>query len=386
MSADVEIRYIPSPILARQTADLLRGWGMIEEDVAVTTAALLDADLRGVDTHGISLLPLFAGWMKTERFDLAARPKIVKDGPAFALIDAGAALGFAVSVFATRLAVEKARSAGVASVSVFNSHHFGAAGYYARLAARENLMSLVATSTRLICVVPPNAAEPVLGTNPLAFGIPSPDGEPIVLDMATSTAAGNRVRLFHLKNKPLPVGWVVDGNGDAVVDPHEGYEFVYNRNEGGLTPLGGNLELGSHKGYGLALMVHFLAATLSGGAFPPAKSSENGRRSPDNVGHFFLAIDPAAFRNYEDFLGDVGEVARTLRQTRATDPSRPVLLPGDIENRTRAERLRTGIPLPVTLLAQLRALAASLKVPFHFDDQSAPGAGLSASHDEKIAK
>jgi len=384
VSADVELRRIPSAIVARQTADLLRGWSMPEEDVAVTAEALLDADLRGVDTHGISLLPLFAGWMKAERFDLAARPQIVKDGPAFALIDAGAALGFAVSVLATRLAVEKARIAGVASVSVFNSHHFGAAGYYARLAAQENMVSLVATSTRVICVVPPNAAEPVLGTNPLAFGIPSPDGEPIVLDMATSTAAGNRVRLFHLKNEPLPEGWVVDGKGNSVLDPHEGYEFVYNRSEGGLTPLGGNLDLGSHKGYGLALMVHFLAATLSGGAFRPARSPEDRERSPDNVGHFFLAIDPAAFRNYQDFLGDVGEVARTLRGTRPTEPARPVLMPGDIENRTRAERLRVGIPLPVTLLAQLRALADSLKVHFYLDDQPAPAAGL--SRDQKVTK
>lgn len=367
MAVDVELRHIPVAVVARQSADILRGWGMPEEDVSVTAEVLLDADLRGVDTHGISLLALLSGWMNGEEFDLRARPKIVSEGPGHARIDAGRSLGFAVSVFATRLAVQKARNTGIASVTVFNSHHFGAAGYYARLAAQENMMSIVASSTRVICVVPPNAAEPVLGTNPLAFGVPSPEGEPIVLDMATSTAAGNRVRLYHLKNKPLPPGWVVDGKGEPVVDPHEGFEFVCNRNEGGLTPLGGSLELGSHKGYGLALMVHFFAATLSGGAFPPAKQSGNGERSADNIGHFFLAIDPAAFRGYDDFLGDVGEVARILRQTRPTDPSQPVLLPGDIENRTRAERLRTGIPLPVTLLDQLRALAGSLNVPFHLD-------------------
>lgn len=367
MNAPVKIHHLRSEAVRAQAQAILRGWGMDEEDAAVTAEALLDCDLRGIDTHGISLLALYAGWIRNGRFDLTAKPRIEREGPGHALIDAQGGLGFAVSVRATEMAVAKARQTGIAAVTVRNSHHFGAAGYYARLAARAGMVSLVATSTKVVCVVPPGASTPVLGTNPLAYGIPRASGEPIVFDMATSTAAGNKIRLHHLKSTPVPEGWVVDGQGRPVTDPHEAYRLVYERGSGGLTPLGANPVLGSHKGYGLALLVHFLGGALPGGTFAGSAKPDGGSQEGDNIGHFFLAIDPGIYRAMGDFLGDVEDVAETLRSTPAVDPARPVLLPGDLEERVRQERLESGIPLASTLIKQIEDIAGALGVPFHLD-------------------
>lgn len=352
-----------------QTLAILKGWGMEGEDVEATADALLDCDLRGIDTHGISLLALYAGWIAAGGFDLAARAELVQEGPASALLDAKGGLGFAVSVRAAELAADKAKQTGVAAVTVRNSHHFGAAGYYARIAARKGVVSLVATSTKVVCVVPPGASEPVLGTNPLAYGVPrGPGQEPIVFDMATSTAAGNKVRLYQLTGTPVPEGWVVDGQGTPVTDPETANRLIYEPGPGGLTPLGATPVLGAHKGYGLALLVHFLGGTLAGGRFAGSRNPDHPQGDGDNIGHFFLAIDPTAFRAAGEFFADVDDVESSLRGVPPADPARPVLLPGDIEERVRQDRLAAGIPLAPTLIDKLRTIAGELSVPFVLDD------------------
>ncbi|MCB1396859.1 MAG: Ldh family oxidoreductase [Rhodobacter sp.] len=357
-----------------QTLAILRGWGMEGDDAEATADALLDCDLRGIDTHGISLLALYAGWIAGGGFNLAARAELLREGPNTALFDAHGGLGFAVSVRAAELAADKARERGVAVVTVRNSHHFGAAGYYARIAARRGVVSLVATSTKVVCVVPPGASEPVLGTNPLAYGVPRASGEPIVFDMATSTAAGNKVRLHQLTGTPVPEGWVVDGHGQPVTDPEAASNLVYNRGQGGLTPLGATPVLGAHKGYGLALLVHFLGGTLAGGRFAGSRNPDHPQGEGDNIGHFFMAIDPAAFRDMGDFLGDVADVESSLRATPTADPTRPVLLPGDIEEGILRERTANGVPLAPNLVTRLRDIASDLGVPFVLDGTTASAA------------
>lgn len=373
MNTSVNVHSFPAETVRAQADAILRGWGMGDEDAAVTAEALLDCDLRGIDTHGISLLALLAKWIRSGDFDLAARPHVERDGPGHALIDARGGMGMAVSVMATRMAVEKARNTGIAAVTVRNSHHFGAAGYYARLAAREGMVCLVATSTKVVCLVPPGSSEPVLGTNPLAYGVPRASGEPIVFDMATSTAAGNKIRLYYLRSQPIPEGWVVDGRGRPVTDPNEAYRIVYEGAGGGLTPLGALPELGSHKGYGLALLAHMLGGALSGGRFAGSRNHPPGAGDADNIGHFFLAIDPGIYRDMGDFLGDVEDVADTLHAAPPVDPERPVLLPGDLEEQVRARRLKDGIPLAETLLEQLEDITRTLGVRFHLKPEQPAG-------------
>jgi len=302
----------------------------------------------------VSMLMDYDESRRKGKLNLEARPKVVRDGPVTALIDADAGLGHPAAVMAMTLALDKAQAMGVAAVAVFNSHHFGAAGYYAAMASKRGMVGMVTSATRTIAVVPTRAKVPVLGTNPIAFAAPAKRNAPFLLDMATSAAASNKVKVYGLHGKPIPAGWVFDDGGRPVTDPDAALEVLYKTKKGGLTPLGGTPEMSSHKGYGLALMVHILGGALSGASFSPIRVRNQKPGEPDRLGHFFLAIDPKAFRAEGAFEDDLDALIDVLHQTPPLDAAQPVLVPGDPEASSRAERLRDGIPIPASLLKKLK--------------------------------
>lgn len=357
------MRVLPQRI-RQQLGSVLRAWGMSEAHADTTAEMMLETDLRGVDSHGISMLPTYDREFRSGRLNMRPAFKTVREGPAMALIDADASLGHPVSARAMNLAVDKCLESGVAVVSVFNSHHFGAAGCYSRIAADRGVIGMVTASTRGVTLVPTFAAEPVLGTNPLAFAAPARRNPPFELDMATTTVAAGKVKVHKLNHRPLPPGWVVDGSGQPVTDSDEAFRYVFEQPEGGITPLGGARAVGGHKGYGLAVMVHILAGALSGASFSPIRNRTQGPSDPHNIGHFFMAIDPRAFRSEGEFQEDLDQVIDVLHAARPADPSQPVLVAGDPEMATRKERLRRGVPIPDDLMEQLRAVATSAGVPF----------------------
>jgi len=354
----------PAEQIREQLASVLRAWGMSDAHAATTADMMLETDLRGVDSHGISMLPTYDREYRAGRLNMRPTFKTVREGPAFALIDADASLGHPVSVHAMNLAVDKCRQGGVAVVSVFNSHHFGAAGCYSRIAADRGVIGMVTASTRGVTLVPTFAAEPIMGTNPLAFAAPAKRNPPFQLDMATTTVAAGKVKVYKLNHHALPEGWVVDEKGHSVTEPEEAFHYVFDRPEGGITPLGGPREVGGHKGYGLAVMVHILGGALAGASFSPIRNRTQQPSDPHNIGHFFLAIDPRAFRPDGAFEDDLDQVIDVLHGAKRADPDQPVLVAGDPEMATRAERLRDGVPVPEDLLAQLRAVATAANVPF----------------------
>ena len=355
---------VPAKQIEGQLQDVFRAWGMSDEHAATTAAVMVETDLRGVDSHGISMLPTYDQEFRNGRLNMRPVFKTVRDAAAMALIDADASLGHPVSVRAMNLAVDKCRATGVAVVSVFNSHHFGAAACYSRIAAERGVIGMVTSATRGVTMVPTFAAEPVLGTNPLAFAAPARRNPPFQLDMATTTVAAGKVKIHKLNHRPLPPGWVVDGDGQPVTDVEEAFRYVFERAEGGITPLGGTRELGSHKGYGLAVMVHILGATLSGGSFSPIRNRTQRTSDPHKIGHFFLAIDPSAFRADGEFESDLDAVIDVLHNARRADPAQPVLVAGDPELETRQERLQAGVPIPDDLMEQVRAVVKTAGVPF----------------------
>jgi LDH2 family malate/lactate/ureidoglycolate dehydrogenase len=290
--------------------------------------------------------------------------KTVREAAATALIDADASLGHPVSVHAMNLAVDKCRATGVAVVSVLNSHHFGAAGCYSKIAADRGVIGMVTSATRGVTMVPTFAAEPVMGTNPVAFAAAARRNPPFQLDMATTTVAAGKVKVHKLNHRPLPPGWVVDGEGETVTEEAEAFGYVFEKAEGGITPLGGTRQAGSHKGYGLAVMVHILGGTLSGASFSPIRNRTQKPSDPHNIGHFFLAIDPRAFRDEGAFEDDLDQVIDVLHAARPADPAQPVLVAGDPEMATRKERLAAGVPLPDDLMEQLRGVVTRAGVAF----------------------
>ncbi len=354
----------PAKQIEAQLSSVFRAWGMSDEHAATTALVMVETDLRGVDSHGISMLPTYDKEFRAGRLNMRPVWKTLRDGPAMALVDADASLGQTESVHAKNLAVDKCHASGVAVVSVVNSHHFGAAGCYSKIAADRGVIGMVTSATRGVTMVPTFGAEPVMGTNPIAFAAPAHRNPPFSLDMATTTVAAGKVKVYKLNHKPLPSGWVVDGDGKPVTDEGDAFGYVFDKPDGGITPLGGTRDAGSHKGYGLAVMVHILAGTLSGASFSPIRNQTQKSSDPHNIGHFFMAIDPRAFRPEGEFEEDLDQVLDVLRGSKRADANQPVLIPGDPELATRAERLEHGVPIPDDLMVQLRAVATSAGVPF----------------------
>jgi LDH2 family malate/lactate/ureidoglycolate dehydrogenase len=363
----MEVRKIDAARLRAQIEAVLNAWGMDAEVVRTTTEVMIETDLAGVDSHGISMLMDYDNSRIKGRLNLKAAARVVRESPVTALVDADAGLGHPAAVKGMELAISKAQVMGVGVVSVFNSHHFGAAGYYALLAARQGLIGMVTSATRSINTVPTRGAIPVLGTNPIAFAAPAGRNRPFSLDMATSSTAANKVKVYELNRKTLPSGWVLDGQGVPVTDATRAMDTLYNRGEhggGGLTPLGGTAELASHKGYGLSMMAHILGGVLSGAAFSPIRNRTQRPQDPDNLGHFFLAINPDQFREPGEFEEDLDAAIDVLHATPPVDPAKPVLVAGDPEAATRALRLADGVPMPQSLLDQLRGVCQRAGAPY----------------------
>ena len=355
---------VPSSQITSQLVSVFRAWGMSEAHADTTAEMMVETDLRGVDSHGISMLPTYDQEFRHGRLNMRPVFKTVRDAASTALIDADASLGHPVSVYAMNLAVDKCRESGVAVVSVVNSHHFGAAGCYSKIAADRGVIGMVTASTRGVTMVPTFGAEPVMGTNPLAFAAPARRNPPFQLDMATTTVAAGKVKVYKLNHKPLPSGWVVDGQGQPVTDEAEAFRYVFERPEGGISPVGGTRDMASHKGYGLAVMVHILGGVLSGASFSPIRNRTQKSSDPHNIGHFFMAIDPRAFRDEGDFENDLDQVIDVLHNAKRANPTQPVLVAGDPELATRQERLEAGVPVPDDLMEQLRAVVGRAGVPF----------------------
>jgi len=206
--------------------------------------------------------------------------------------------------------------------------------------------------------VPTFGAEPVFGTNPIAFAAPAGRHPPFCLDMATSTVALGKLKLATLHDQGIRPGWAVDDRGNPLLDPREALKH------GHLTPLGGTPEMSSHKGYGLAAMVEILSTILPGAFFAATRAVQHPDAERYNVGHFFMAIDPKAFRAEGEFEKEMEELIDYLHASKRAQAEQPVLVPGDPEQRSHAERSRDGIPIPAALGQQLRRICDGCGTPY----------------------
>lgn len=346
--------------LRKQIEILLRHWGMAEDKLRTTAEVMVDADLSGIDSHGVSMLMNYDFLVGEGRLNMQAETKVVTETPAIAVLDADGGLGHPVALEAMELAARKAATVGIGAVAVYNSHHFGATGYYVRQVAAQGLIGLATTSARVLAIIPTGGSVPALSTNPIAFAAPSNRGEPLVLDMSTSTVAMNKVKTYALREQPIPEGWVVDELGQPITDSTLAFDYLLKRSEGGLVPLGGSTtESGGHKGYGLALMVQILSAALSGAALPGG-----GTKDGDNIGHFFLVIDPQLFSADGKALDYTADLVDMMHTIPPVDAQAPVLVPGEPEARSRQERAQSGVPMSDLLLASIQSVCTRNGVPF----------------------
>jgi LDH2 family malate/lactate/ureidoglycolate dehydrogenase len=269
-----------------------------------------------------------------------------------ALVDGDNGMGHLVMRFAAMTAIAKARQSGLAWVGVRMSNHAGPASLYATMPLAEGMIGLYFAVGNANHLAPWGGIELLLSTNPIAVAVPAREELPIVLDMATTTAAYGKVKTAAQRGEPMPPGWMIDFQGKPLTDPKRA-------EEGMLLPLGG-MEAG-FKGYGLSLVIGLLAGTLNGAAMGRGVIDFNkDDRSATNTGHAIVAIDPAAFGDAEEFKGEVDRLIRDIRGSKRLPGVERIWLPGEQSQAKRVERMKNGIPMPEPLLDSLNELASEL--------------------------
>ena len=348
---------VDAAVLQQFTADVLVGFGLSRDEAAITAEVLIASDIRGIDSHGVPRLGYYAERLRKGLINLTPNFRVITETPATIAFDADNGMGHPAAYRAMRRCIEKARETGLCMATVRHSNHFGIAGYYAMMALEEGLCGVAMTNATPL-VIPTFAREPYLSTAPIAVAIPAGRERPIVVDLATSTVAWGKIEIARREEKPIPWGWALDAEGNITTDPFAAVA---------LTPLGATRELGSHKGYALALVVEVLCGQLAGAAWSRyVAGSRTVPPRPANIGHAFMAWRIDAFRPEEEFLAEIDQMLAELRAAEPVEGQPRVYVPGDPEDLSEADRRANGIPVHPKVLAELRALGDEVGVPAPF--------------------
>ena len=331
--------------------------GVSSENAEITADTLITTDMFGVMTHGMRNLGQYIEKMEAGGLDAKAEPSIVCEGPAFAIINGNKALGMVSGCKAMKLAVEKAKKVGIAYVGVKNSCHFGAAGYYANLAAEEGMIGLAMSNTDPVIAVP-NGASKAIGTNPFSFACPTGDGKSIFLDIALSSVAALKVIMAKEKGMEIPDTWLVDEDGQPTTDSS-------------LFPQNASLQpMGAHKGYGLAVLVEILSAVITGAGMLSEIASWNlDMSSVNNAGHAFIAIDIKQMISQEDFNKRISQVINELKNGPKAKGKDKIFLPGEMEWEKREKAVETGV-LEITdaIADNLKSLSEKMEITLNITE------------------
>ena len=329
------------------TTACLEKLGLASADARLVAETLVEANLRGVDSHGVVRLPHYA--TRLRKGSIKPRPDITvkRTGPATAMVEGDAGMGQLVAVRAMNEAIALARESGVGAVGARNSSHCGAMAYFVEMAAKQGMIGIALTHTDPI-MAPTGMKRNFLGSNPIAFGAPGGSEPPLVVDMATTNVAWGKVIVARQEGKTIPPDWGVDAEGKPATDPHQ---------VTGLAPMAGP------KGYALAAMIEVLCAHLMGMPFGIHVTKMYGELDkPRNLGHFMLAIDIKRFADPVAFKSQIDLFVREIHAEEPVDPGRPPLAPGEPERLTAERRMKNGVPLGEGVLANLNKLARELDV------------------------
>ena len=344
---------VPLESLQRFATDCFCRSGMPAEDARTAAELLVRADLRGIETHGVTWLPSYSRSLRAGKINPTPQVHIDDGMGALLQVDGDGGLGHVVTARAMSACIERAESLGMCSAVVRNSRHNGAAGLYTLAAIEAGMIGLSLTGGG-VRVAPAGGSEALLGTNPIAFGAPAGEEAPFVIDMATSVVAGAKVSLYARKGLPLPEGWALDSEGRPTTDPAAA-------EAGCLLPLGGSLETGSYKGFALGWVVETLCNLMSGMATGPERARGEGPTA-GGMGHFVGAIRIAGFEPLGEFRRRMDWNLRTLRSSRPAAGVERVYTPGELEFERERERREAGIPLHATTIQALDDLAGELGI------------------------
>lgn len=349
--------------LLRFTQEVFEKSGMNTADAKLAAEVLVTADMRGIDSHGVARLSGYVRLHEAGRAKMNPDWKVIHETPSTATIDADGGLGLTVAPKAMQLAIDKAEQVGTGWVAIQNSNHFGIAAYHAMMALEHDMIGIAMTNASPL-VAPTHSKERMLGTNPMCYVFPAGKHQPMVVDLATSTAANGKLEIAQRANKQIPKGWIMDKNGNDTTDPNA------LKDGGVLLPLGSGETKAGHKGFGLSAVVDIFSAVLSGASYgpwvPPFVSFLDPvpNQPGKGIGHFVGAMRIDAFRPAADFKQHMDNWIDRFKQAEPIDATTPVVIPGEPEYAAFAERSVTGIPLNDKVVDDLTALAEKLKIEF----------------------
>ena len=356
-----QVVWIDFDIMEDFMIDVFKGLGVPDEDARICADVLITSDKRGIDSHGI-------GRLKTIYYDRIKEGiqfpvtnfEVVRDRAATAVVDGHDGMGQVIAKKAMALAITKARQYGIGMVAARNSTHYGICGYYLLMAAEAGMIGATGTNARP-SIAPTFGVENMLGTNPLAFGMPSDEAFPFILDCATSVAQRGKIEVYARAGKDIPAGWVIDAEGKTRTDARQILVDLV-KGTAALTPLGGiGEETAGYKGYGYAAVVEILSAALQGGAFLKGLLGyQDGKKVPYHLGHFFIAVDISAFTELDAFKQTTGEILRALRASKKAPGESRIYTAGEKEYLAWQERKGQGVAVGKQLQKEMIAMRDAL--------------------------
>jgi LDH2 family malate/lactate/ureidoglycolate dehydrogenase len=333
-----------------------------QEEAQDSAEILVAADARGIESHGVARMGRYVSGIRLNHMRGGVMPVVLRETPVSRVLDAQGAMGLHLSKKAMADVISRAQTLGVGFCSIRNSNHFGIAGYYAEMAAREDMIGICMTNTAALSV-PTFARDAMFGTNPIAFSVPANNGRLFTLDMATTCVTRGKVEVYDREEKPLPAGWAVDDSGHVTKDARGLLADMLLQKGGGLLPLGGEGETyGGHKGYGLAVLVDIMTAVTSGGVFGMAV--RDLATTSARVCHFFGAIRLDVFRDPGEFKNDMDVLLNQLQSARPAEGCGRVYYAGLKEHESEAECEIKGVPLTDKVAASLKAIGEEYGIPF----------------------
>jgi len=354
--------WVPFSILEPFVHDTFKSIGVPDMDSMICRNVLLDADRKGLDTHGVNRLkPVYYDRVLAGKQKPITELEVIREGPTTAVLDAHNGMGMVAAHDAMAKAISKAKKYGMGMTVVRNSTHFGIAGYYSEMASKQGLLGITGTNARP-AIAPTFGVEPMLGTNPMTFSFPTDEAFPFTLDCATSIIQRGKVEVYAREHKQLPEGLIIDDKGDYMTDPEKTLDALLTRSAS-LLPLGGvGEDTGGYKGYGYATVVEILSSALQQGFFLRAINGVN-------LGHFFLAIDVEAFTALDDFKHTTGSILRELRSAKKVPGADRIYTAGEKEYLTSLEREEKGVPVTSGVQSELVAIRneQGLKYRFPFE-------------------
>lgn len=360
--------FVPWELMDSFLTDAFKGYGVPEEDAKICADVLLESDRRGIESHGCNRFkPIYIDRIVNGTLLPVTKMDIVKDTPTTVVMDANNGMGMVASYRMMEMLIEKAAKYGMAGGAVYNSTHYGIAGYWTTMAEKAGMIGITGTNARP-SVAPTWGVEPMMGTNPLTFTMPTDEEFPFNFDCATSIVQNGKIEFYARSGKPTPEGLVVTRDGGTMSDSGRILRDM-RKGECALLSIGGLGEAtGGYKGYGFTTIVEILSAALAGGPF---MKDLNGKDAEGNnqfyrLGHFFFVINPEFFMGLDTFKKTAGDICRGLRNSEVAPGAERIYTAGEKEWLAWQERKDKGVPVGETIQKEILEVRDKLGLDYHF--------------------